>query len=66
MILEELEEALAELIPGAVIEEDDDGQLVVYTGLRHSENGELESIDPDEEDPDLDPDFEPLQEDDDE
>ena len=66
MNLEELEEALDELFPGGFsIETDNHGQLIVYTGLQQDEDGELSTVDS-EEDEDVDPDLEPLEEDDDE
>jgi hypothetical protein len=66
MNYEELEEALDELFPGGFsIETDNHGQLIVYTGLSQEDDGELKPVDS-EEDEDVDPDFEPLVEDDDE
>lgn len=62
--IEELEEALVDVLgDGFRIDEDSHGQLVVYTGLREDDEGELvEYIDDEdlEEDPDLDPDAETL------
>jgi hypothetical protein len=49
MNIEELEEALKELMPGFQIETDNEGQLVVYTGLTEDEDGELLPIDEDDE-----------------
>ncbi len=67
MNIEELEEALEEVLPnGFQIETDNHGQLIIYTGLRQDDDGELvDFVDEDEEDPDFDPDFEPLEEDED-
>ena len=66
MDIETLEEALDELFPGGFsITTNKHGQLIIYTGLKSSEDGELSSIDEDE-DEDSDPDFEPLSDDDDE
>jgi hypothetical protein len=60
MNIEELEEALDELFPaGFAIEADKHGQLIVYTGLTQDEDGELSSMDT-EEDEDFDPDSESL------
>ena len=64
MNYEELEEALDELFPnGFSIETDNHGQLVIYTGLIESEEGELVPADL-EEDEDVDPDLDPLEDDD--
>ena len=67
MTLDDLEEALKEvleeIIPGFSIEEDDNGQVIIRTKLRQTEDGELVDVEDDEEDPDFDPDFEPLEED---
>ena len=68
MNLEELEEALEEVFPnGFQIETDNHGQIIIYTGLRQDDDGELVDFEGDE-DEDVDPDFEPLEdeEDDDE
>lgn len=69
MTLEELEEALEEILTaGFEIETDNNGQIVIYTGLCQNEDGDLVEFDgeEDEEDDDFDPDFEPLEEEDDE
>lgn len=68
MNIDDLEESLAELLPvGFQIETDNHGQIIIYTGLRQDDDGELIDFEPDEdEDPDFDPDFEPLEEEDDE
>jgi hypothetical protein len=63
MDLESLEEALDELFPGGFsIETDSHGQIVIYTGLKSDEDGELSTIDS-EEDEDRDPDLDPLDDD---
>jgi hypothetical protein len=66
MNLDELEEALGEILSSAFhIEVDKRGQLVILTGLRKEDDGELVDIEEDEdEDPDFDSDFEPLEEED--
>jgi hypothetical protein len=68
MIFEELQEALEELLPGGFsIEEDNHGQLIVYTNMKQDEDGELSTFEEEEIDPsDLDPDLDPLDEIDDE
>ncbi len=64
MNIEELEEALDELFPGGFsIETDNHGQVIVYTGLKQDEDGELLPIDV-EEDEDFDPDTDQLEDDD--
>jgi hypothetical protein len=61
MNIEELEEALDELFPGGFsIETDNHGQIVVYTGLKQDDDGELSAFDT-EEDEDFDPDHDPLE-----
>jgi hypothetical protein len=59
MILEELEEALVEILGDDFsIRTDDDGQLIVFTGLMEDDNGELTTFYTDEEDePTPDPDL---------
>jgi hypothetical protein len=43
---DELYHAILAILPGAEIGEDNDGQLVIYTGLRESgPDGELEEYD---------------------
>jgi hypothetical protein len=68
MNIDELEEALSEVLPaGFQIDTDVNGQVIILTGLSQDEDGDLlkfESED-DEEDDDIDPDFEPFAEDDD-
>ena len=49
MTLEELEEALEELLPSYQIETDNDGQIIIYTGLTESDDGELVPFDEDED-----------------
>lgn len=63
MNIEELEEALEDVLPnGFQIETDNHGQIIIYTGLRQDDDGELvDFVDEDEVDPDFDPDFEPLE-----
>jgi hypothetical protein len=64
MNIEELEEALDELFPGGFsIETDNHGQVIVYTGLKQDEDGELLPIEV-EEDEDFDPDTDSLEDDD--
>ena len=65
MNIEELEEALEELFPDRnwSIETDSHGQIVIYTGLKEEEDGELVLFDA-EEDEDFDPDTESLEDDD--
>jgi len=56
MNLEELEEALEEVLPaGFQIETDNHGQIVIHTGLKQDDDGELVSTDDTEED--YDPEF---------
>jgi hypothetical protein len=67
--MDDLEEALTEILPtGFQIETDNHGQIIVYTGLHLNDDGELEDYEPsdDEDAPEVDEDFEPLEEDDDE
>lgn len=69
MNLEELEEELENILPpGFSIETDSHGKVVIFTNLRLDEDGELVPFDGDEdeddEDLEVDPDFEPLEEDD--
>jgi hypothetical protein len=63
--LEELEEALSDVLgSGYRVDEDIHGQIVVHTGLRVDDNGELEVyVDEDdlEEDPDLDPEIDSVE-----
>lgn len=68
MNIEELEEALAEILPvGFQIDTDTRGQLIIHTNLSQDDDGELVDFESDEdEDLDIDPDFEPLEEEDDE
>jgi hypothetical protein len=67
MLLEELEEALGDILPpGFSIETDSHGQLIIFTGLSSDDDGELIDFEDDEEDdaPDLDEDVESLDDDD--
>ena len=58
--IEELEEALDELFPGGFsIETNKHGELVIYSGLKQDEDGILSPLDS-EEDEEVDPDLEPL------
>lgn len=71
MTLEDLEEALEEVLPhGFEVDIDNNGQIVIYTGLTQDEDGELVEFegDDDEEDDEEeeDSDFEPLEDEDDE
>lgn len=68
MNIEELEEALGDILPpGFQIEMDKHGQLIIYTGLTQDEDGEILDFESDEdEDPEFDSDVEPLDEEDDE
>lgn len=65
MNIEDLEEALDELFPerNFSIETDNHGQIVIYTGLRQEDDGELVTFDL-EEDEDYDPDTESLEDED--
>ena len=69
MNIEELEEALEQILPvGFQIVTDDHGQLVIYTNLMEDEDADGELVDfdgDDEEDLEVDPDFEPLEDEDD-
>jgi len=63
MNYEELEEALDELFPnGFSIETDNNGQLIIHTGLIEDEEGELVAADI-EEDEEVDPDLDHLDDD---
>jgi len=66
MNIDELEEALGEILPTRFqIGSDENGQLIIYTGLTQDDDGDLVDYeDEDDEDDDIDPDFEPLPEDD--
>lgn len=66
MNLEELEEALQDLLSSEfVIETDSHGEIIIRTGLREDEEGELvDHVSDDEDDEDFDPDHEPLEDDD--
>lgn len=62
MNIEELEEALEDILPpGFHFGTDKKGQIIIYTQLSHGEDDEeLVAFDSDEEEGDFDPDFEPL------
>ena len=64
MTIEELEEALSEVLPGFSIETDNSGELIIHTGLREDEDGDLVEFESEEEDPTFDPDVEPLEDED--
>lgn len=64
MNIEDLEEALDDLLPGGFsIETNSKGEVIIYTGLKQDEDGELAPMDV-EEDEDFDPDTDPLEEED--
>lgn len=65
MNMADLEEALAEILPtGFRIETNSNGQIIVCTGLAFDENDEIVDFEgEDDEDLELDPDLEPLEED---
>lgn len=67
MNIEELEDALEDILPaGFRIETDDHGQLIIMTGLAQDDDGDLVDFEVDEdEDLDVDPDFEPLEDEED-
>jgi hypothetical protein len=62
--MEDLEEALIDLFgDGFQVDVDNEGQIIIYTGLKETDDGELEEFISDEdleEDLDVDPDQEPL------
>ncbi len=66
MNIEELEEALEDILPpGFRIETNDHGQLIIFTGLAQDDDGDLVDFESDEEeDLEVDPDFEPLEDED--
>lgn len=68
MNIEDLEEALQEILPaGFQIETGKRGELIIFTNLIQDEDGELVDFEGDEdEDLEFDPDAEPLEENDDE
>lgn len=63
MLLEDLQEAMDDLLPsGFSIEINKRGEIVIFTNLKESEDdGELISFDDDEVDTDSYPDFDPLE-----
>lgn len=65
MNIEDLEEALEELFPerNFSIETDNHGQIIIHTGLKQEDDGELVPFDL-EEDEDFDPDTESLEDED--
>jgi len=65
MLLEELQEALEELLPeGFSVDTSEDGELVIYTNLTESEDGELLPLENYEDEDDEEEDEEDLEEDD--
>jgi hypothetical protein len=68
--MEDLEEVLLDLLgDGFQLDVDSEGQVIIYTGLRETDDGELEKFVSDddlEEDLDIDPDLEQLDLDDEE
>lgn len=68
MNIDELQELLEEALPFRFqIDEDVNGQVIILTGMSQDEDGDLVKLETeDEEDDDIDPDFEPLADDDDE
>lgn len=68
MNIDELREILEEVLPFRFqIDEDVNGQVIILTGMSQDEDGDLAKLESeDEEDDDIDPDFEPLSDDDDE
>lgn len=66
MNIEELEEALSEVLSfGFEITTNKKGEVIILTGMKEDEDGELISLE-EEDDPDADPDFEPLEDEEDE
>lgn len=62
--IEELEEALEDVLPaGFSIETDKNGRIIIFTNYHENEDGELVDIE-DEVDPEADPDFESLEDED--
>lgn len=64
MNLEELEEALEEILPGFQIETDKHGQIIIFTGMIQDEDGELLTMDDDDGESSFDADTEQLEDDD--
>lgn len=65
MTYEELEEALQDILGnGYQIDKDNHGQIIIYTGLREEDDGELVEFESDDDDDDFDPEFEPLDDED--
>ena len=46
MTIKELERRIGEIIPSAAFETDNEGQVLIYTGLIESEDGQLLPFDP--------------------
>jgi len=63
--MEDLEEALTDILGnGFQVDVDNEGQIIIYTGLRETDDGELEEFVSEEdleEDLEVDPDQEPLE-----
>lgn len=65
MTLEDLEEALEEVLPnGFEIDVDSNGQIIIFTGLMQDEDGDIVEFDGDDEEEPEDSEFEPLEDDD--
>jgi hypothetical protein len=67
MDIQDFEESLDEILNSKFkISYTKNGKIVIHTELRVNEDGEVVDFDPDEdvEDPDIDPDFESLEDDD--
>lgn len=67
MNIDELRELLEEALPFRFqIDEDVNGQVIILTGMSQDEDGDLVKLESDdEEDDDIDPDFEPFADDED-
>jgi hypothetical protein len=61
MNIEELEEALSEILPGFHLGTSKTGEVVIYSGLTEDEDGELLPIDDDDDEPSFDADTEQLE-----
>ena len=44
MTIRELHNLICEILPGADIQEDNNGQIMIYTGLREADAGKLENF----------------------
>ena len=65
MNLEELEEALSEILPGFQIETDRHGQIIIYTGMTQDEDGELLAMDDEDGESSFDEDTDQLEDEED-